>query len=94
MFEDKGFTLIEVVSALLVLVIITAGTIPVATQLHEEREAVSRSYDALHLLLYEEQKGIVEENGVKYVRKGSASNGCVTWNDSSGKEREVCMQKP
>ncbi|AEH47240.1 competence type IV pilus minor pilin ComGE [Parageobacillus thermoglucosidasius] len=97
----NGFTLVEAVFALALLLVVTAALLPLLTQMMLERENIALKAKAQRILdaaLYEEniwqETTIVEGRTTFVIHSGYEENNiwkvCVRWNDYAGRRAERC----
>ncbi|BDG46535.1 MULTISPECIES: competence type IV pilus minor pilin ComGE [Parageobacillus] len=97
----NGFTLVEAVFALALLLVVTAVLLPLFTQIMLERENVALKAKAQQILdaaLYEEnirQETTIAEGRTTFVihsdyEENNIWKVCVRWNDYAGRSAERC----
>ncbi|GAK06502.1 prepilin-type N-terminal cleavage/methylation domain-containing protein [Geomicrobium sp. JCM 19038] len=87
--QSQGFTLIEVVSALLLLSILSASIVPVLHAIYEERADVSHEFKAISMLISDEKA-----TGTMYQSFTDGEVQCLSWEHWRKRERSVCLELP
>lgn len=106
MRNDNGFTLIEVLAALAILMMTTATAVPVLIQVYQERQAIreeQQAFEALsnhiQLVLLGEEAPVdqtIERNGLSYeiiwhdANQESTAKACISWTGSHERRVERC----
>jgi competence protein ComGE len=97
----SGFTLVEAVFALALLLVITTVLLPLFTQIMVERQNIALKAKAQQILdeaLYEEniqpETTVVDERTTFVIRSDHEESDmwkvCVRWNDYAGRSAERC----
>ncbi|MBB6448889.1 prepilin-type N-terminal cleavage/methylation domain-containing protein [Geomicrobium halophilum] len=98
--HQGGFTLVEVMTALLILSIAVAGIIPLLSILYTERAEVQverEAYRHLDRYGYELMEGEVEtiqSEVTSFVLRNRNGDVCIHWVGPAGREKEVCLVFP
>ncbi|GAJ98588.1 prepilin-type N-terminal cleavage/methylation domain-containing protein [Geomicrobium sp. JCM 19055] len=87
--QSQGFTLIEVVSALLLLSILSASIVPVLHAIYEERADVSYEFKAISMLISDEKA-----TGTMYLSFTDGEAQCFSWEHWRKRERSICLEVP
>ncbi|QQK79744.1 type II secretion system protein [Salicibibacter cibi] len=97
---DGGFTLMEVITALLLLSVATAGIIPLVSILYTERAEVQAERDAYRIIErvgYELEDHDIETVTVadtSYVVRNENGMTCIYWQGPAGREKDLCLEFP